>query len=275
MADVKWIKIAADIFDNRKIRQIECLPEGDGIIVIWFKLLCLAGNINDNGMVYFAKDIPYTDQMLAVHFNRPITLVQMALATFENFGMIEIVDNLLHVSNWEKYQNVDGMEKIKEQNRIRQKRWRDQQKKLLSDAANVNNVSPNVRITQPNAVDIDIELDIDKDNNLNKDLSLNLNSNDLNKDKGQKRFAPPSVEEVRAYCLERNNSVDPEHFVSYYTSNGWFVGKNKMKDWKAAVRTWERNGYISNTRNGYVSNAPKGANGIAISEGNSDLDELF
>lgn len=55
-----------------------------------------------------------------------------------------------------------------------------------------------------------------------------------------KRFVPPSVDEVRVYCLERGNSVDPQRFVDYYSSNGWMVGKTKMKDWKAAVRTWEQ-----------------------------------
>jgi hypothetical protein len=55
-----------------------------------------------------------------------------------------------------------------------------------------------------------------------------------------KRFAPPTVDEVRAYCLERGNCVNPQRFVDYYSSNGWMVGKNKMKDWKAAVRTWEQ-----------------------------------
>lgn len=61
-----------------------------------------------------------------------------------------------------------------------------------------------------------------------------------------KRFTPPTVEEVAAYCKERQNNVDAEMFVDYYTSNGWHVGKNSMKDWKAAVRTWERQGW-----NGY------------------------
>ena len=55
-----------------------------------------------------------------------------------------------------------------------------------------------------------------------------------------KRFIPPSVDEVRAYCQDRQNGVDPQRFVDYYTSNGWMVGKNKMKDWKASVRTWEK-----------------------------------
>lgn len=57
----------------------------------------------------------------------------------------------------------------------------------------------------------------------------------------RKRFLPPTVEEVRAYCRERGNNVDPQRFVDYYSSNGWMVGKNRMKDWKAAVRTWEQN----------------------------------
>ena len=58
--------------------------------------------------------------------------------------------------------------------------------------------------------------------------------------KPTKRFTPPTVDEVRAYCQGRQNGVDPQRFVDYYTSNGWMVGKNKMKDWKAAVRTWEQ-----------------------------------
>lgn len=60
-------------------------------------------------------------------------------------------------------------------------------------------------------------------------------------DSGSKKFIPPTVEEVRDYCSERNNGIDPEAFVDFYTSKGWMVGKNKMKDWKASVRTWERN----------------------------------
>ena len=69
-----------------------------------------------------------------------------------------------------------------------------------------------------------------------------------------KRFAPPTVDEVRDYCFERGNSVDPQRFVDYYTSNGWMVGKNKMKDWKAAVRTWEQkeNTKPANRKNGNV-----------------------
>ena len=80
--------------------------------------------------------------------------------------------------------------------------------------------------------------------NVDAQVRLGKDSQDkdsLGEDKGRaKRFTPPTLEEVEDYCLERGNSVDPERFIDYYTSNGWKVGKNTMKDWKAAVRTWEK-----------------------------------
>lgn len=156
MAEVKWIKMATDIFDNRKIRQIESMPEGDSIIVIWVKLLCLAGNINDSGMVYFTREIPYTEQMLSNQFNRPIATVQMALRTFQQFGMIELIDNILHISNWGKYQNIDGLEKIREQTRKRVAKHREN-KKLLEC-----NATCNVTVTDGNAIDIEEEREKEK-----------------------------------------------------------------------------------------------------------------
>ena len=170
MADIKWIKIVTDMFDNRKIRQIECLPDGDSIIVIWMKLLCLAGQTNDNGMVYFTKDIPYTEQMLSQQFNRPLTTIQMALKTFEQFGMVELVDNILHISNWEKYQNIEGMEKIREQTRKRVAKHRANQKLLES------NVTCNVTVTQSNATDKDIDKDRDKgiENNIHTATAVRI-----------------------------------------------------------------------------------------------------
>lgn len=160
---VQWIKIAVDMFDNRKIKQIESMPEGDALVVIWVKLLCLAGNVNDYGHIYFTQEVPYTEQMLATEFGRPLVTIQLALRTFERFGMIEIIDDILHISNWERYQNIEGMEKIKEQNRKRQKKFYDKKHGKLP------NVRPNVSITEPNATDIEeekeeeIELEEDKE----------------------------------------------------------------------------------------------------------------
>ena len=70
-------------------------------------------------------------------------------------------------------------------------------------------------------------------------VNVNVNDNEVI-GKKRKRFIPPTLEEVKKYCIERNNSVDPQRFIDFYSSKGWMVGKNKMKDWKASVRTWER-----------------------------------
>lgn len=229
MSDVKWIKMSVELFDNRKIRQIESLPEGDSIIVIWMKLLCLAGNINDSGMVYFTKEIPYTEQMLATQFNRPMPTVQLALSTFQQFGMIDIIDDIVYISNWEKYQNVEGMELIREQTRKRVAKHRANQKKLEG------NVTCNVTVTQRNATDIDI----DKDKEIDRDID---NNNSAPVSAKNHRFIPPTVDEVRAYIAEKGfQNVNAEAFVDFYESKGWYVGKNKMQKWKAAVSNWERN----------------------------------
>src|SRR5574344_1466052 len=148
MSEIHWIKLSTDMFDSRKIRQIESLPEGDGIIVIWVKILCLAGKINDCGMVYFTKDIPYTEQMLSQYFNRPLNLVTLALHTFESFHMIEIVDDFLKVSGWEEHQNIEGMEKVREQSRVRVARFRENKKKNL-----LPTVSGNATVTLRNGTD--------------------------------------------------------------------------------------------------------------------------
>jgi hypothetical protein len=71
----------------------------------------------------------------------------------------------------------------------------------------------------------------------NKDESIKEESN--KEPKKNSRFTPPTLEEVINYCKERNNSVDPQRFINFYESKGWMVGKNKMKDWRASVRTWE------------------------------------
>ncbi|MBO4284293.1 MAG: phage replisome organizer N-terminal domain-containing protein [Clostridia bacterium] len=230
MAEIKWIKLSTDVFNNRKIRQIECMPDGDTIIVIWFKILALAGEINDSGQVYLTKEIPYTEQLLATQFNRPIATVRLALQTFQQFGMIEIIDNLILVSNWEKYQNIEGMERVREQTRLRVARFREN--KRLAEC----NATSNATSRYGNAGEEEKEEDKDK------------NSPPIVPPTGEtppssKRFSPPSVEEVADYCRERNNGVNAEQFVDFYSSKGWKVGSNPMKDWKAAVRTWEqRNG---------------------------------
>lgn len=156
--------MATNIWDNRKIVQIESLPDGDTIIVIWLKLLCLAGTTNDSGMVYFTKEIPYTEQMLSTLFNRPLATIQFALKVFQEFKMISIIDDFLQISNWKKYQNIEGMDKIREQNRIRKQNQRERQKIMIEQDMS-RDMSRDV--TQQNKIKNKKEdIDKEKDNKL-------------------------------------------------------------------------------------------------------------
>ncbi|MBQ9697441.1 MAG: phage replisome organizer N-terminal domain-containing protein, partial [Acidaminococcaceae bacterium] len=134
MDGLKWIKLATGIFDNRKIKQIELLPEGDSILVIWVKLLSLAGVINNCGLIYVTKDIPYTEETLAGELRRPINTVRLALATFKKFGMIQIrEDNLIQITGWAKHQGSSAaIESGAVKNKLRQQRYRDRQKMLVA-----------------------------------------------------------------------------------------------------------------------------------------------
>ena len=135
MAAVKWIKVVTDIFDDEKMLMIEGIPSADSIMVIWFKLLCLAGKSNNSGVFIFNDRIPYTDEMLATIFRRDINLVRLALRTFEQFGMIEIVDNVITIPNWSKHQTLDAYERQKERDRLKKQKKRAAQKALISAQA--------------------------------------------------------------------------------------------------------------------------------------------
>ena len=162
MADVKWIKLATGLPDNRKIKQIRRLPEGDTLALMWVFLMCLAGATNDEGMVYFTPEIPFTDEMLADQFDIDINTIRLGLATFQRFGMIQVVDNIICLSHWERWQAVDGLSVIREQTRKRVARHRERQKLAAG------NVTGNVTVTQGNATDKDI--DIDKEEDKNKEI---------------------------------------------------------------------------------------------------------
>jgi len=146
------------MFDNRKIRHLRRLPDGNNIVLIWVMLLTMAGRCNANGMIFLTENIPYTPKMLADELDFEENTVKLALTALEQLNMVVMDQGFFSIAGWEEYQNIEGMEKIREQNRIRQKKWYDKQKALP-------NVTPNVRITQPNATEEDKEkeLDIDRD----------------------------------------------------------------------------------------------------------------
>lgn len=188
MADVKWIKITTDIFDDDKILLIESMPDADALIVVWFKLLCLAGKQNNSGVFLMNDRIAYTEEMLATIFRRPLNTVRLALDTFESFGMIDRLDGVITIPNWEKHQSIDQLEKIKEQTRNRVARHREKQKEITC------NVTSNATVTDGNATD---KIRIDKNREEEKRI-----------DKNTKEAKPPVV-------YYPNDSILNDAFADY------------------------------------------------------------
>ena len=171
MAEVKWIKLNTAMFDNSKIKYIRTLPEGNNMVLIWVMLLSKAGKCNSNGFIFLTENIPYTPQMLAAEFGYDVYLIELALGTFANLNMIQLEDHIIKIAGWEEHQNIDGLDRIREQTRKRVAKYRENQKQLPC------NVTDNVTVTSSNAIEEEKEKDIDIDiNNISKDI---LSSNKL------------------------------------------------------------------------------------------------
>ena len=155
MSDVKWIKIVTNIFDDEKILLIESLPSADSIIVIWFKLLCLAGKNNNNGVFIMSDKIAYTDEMLATIFRRDVNTVRLALKTFETYGMIEIIDGVITIPNWGKHQNFDKIEQKTAYMKEYMRDYREKQKKKIECKSNCKTNSKSNSKSNVSEADID------------------------------------------------------------------------------------------------------------------------
>lgn len=161
MAEVKWIKLDVSIPDNKKIKRIRKMPDGNNIVLFWVFLLSRAGESNQKGGLFFTENVPYTEDDLAADFDFSSEFVRFAIMTLEKYKMIELYDHIIFIKNWDEYQKMDKLEKLQEQNRVRQANYREKQKLIAN-----NNVTSNGEVTEDNATDIelDIELDIEKEN---------------------------------------------------------------------------------------------------------------
>jgi predicted phage replisome organizer len=237
MADVKWIKIVTDIFDDEKILLIESMPDADSIIVIWFKLLCLAGRQNNSGVFLMNGRIPYTEEMFATIFRRKLNTVRLALKTFEQYGMIEIINETVTIPNWGKHQALDQIERNREYMKNYMRKRREEQRLLVEGESGCKS---NSKVNGKSNVN-------GADKNREDKKRLDKSREDETK---RKRFTAPTVDEVEAYAQEKGyTGFSAERFVDYYESKGWLVGKSPMKDWRAAVRGWasrDRSGKQSN-----------------------------
>lgn len=220
MAEIKWIKIATNIFDDEKLLLIEHLPEADAIVVIWFKLLCMAGKQNNNGVFMLNDRIAYTEEMLATIFRKPLNVVRLALATFEQYGMIEVIDNVITIPNWEKHQNIDKLETLKEQTRLRVAKHRERQKQLIEN----NNEKCNVTETLRNALEEDKEED--KNKNIIIDIVEYLNA----KTNSSYRYSSDKTKRVITARLNEGFNLDDFKKVIDIKCTQW-LGDEKMEQY--------------------------------------------
>ena len=157
MPEVKWVKLTTDMFDNRKIKHLRRLPEGNNIVLIWVMLLTMAGRCNSGGMIFLTENIPYTAKMLADELDFEENTVLLAIDALTKLDMIVTDDGFFTIAGWEEYQSADKLAEIREQTRKRVAKCRE--KKLLSQG----NASCNVTVTLGNALEEEKEEDKEKE----------------------------------------------------------------------------------------------------------------
>ncbi|WP_297430379.1 phage replisome organizer N-terminal domain-containing protein [Clostridium sp.] len=174
MADIKWIKLATCMPDDEKMKLIDAMPERDTIHYVWIRILLLGGKLNADGEIFLSEGKPLTANMLAILFSRPIDAIKLALKVLSRFGMIEIdTDKVIKIVNWDKHQNIEGMERVREQNRKRTENHREKKKEEKKGAKS------NKEETQKNEVlEEDIDLEENQDLDENKTIKEKKNSKD-------------------------------------------------------------------------------------------------
>lgn len=216
-----WLKLKKDFFKRHDIKIIEDMENGKDYILFYLKLLC--ESLDHNGSLRFSDTIPYNEKMLSTITGTNIDIVRSAMKVFTSLEMIEILDDqTIYMREVEKMigGETDSAERVRRHRALKQGQ----------------SLQCNAPVTICNE---DIEIDIDREIKKEKEVSAD-ESADTPQKRGEKRFSKPTVEEVAAYCQERNNNVDPQRFWNFYEAKGWKIGKSPMKDWKACVRTWEK-----------------------------------
>jgi len=143
---------------NKKIKRIRTLPEGNNIVLIWVLLLAQAGECNKSGALYLTDTLPFRVDDLAVEFDFEIQVINLAIITLEKFSMIEVFDEVIYIKNWGEYQNIDGLEKMREQARVRTASYREKLKQIPPC-----DVTCDVTVTHCDATELDLDKDLDKE----------------------------------------------------------------------------------------------------------------
>lgn len=221
-----YLRLKDNFFDSDELKILESMKDGYLYSNILLKLYLRS--LKNDGKLVVNDRIPYNAEMLASVTGHQIGTVKQALSIFKDLGLIDVLENgaiyMLDIQNFIGKGSSEADRKREYRQRIETDR---------------TNVQTNLReISEKSPPEIEIELEKEIKIEIEKEIDSSASTTTK-----RKRFEKPSISDIKQYCMERNNNVNAEQFYDYYESNGWKVGKNSMKDWKAAVRTWERSEY--------------------------------
>lgn len=229
-----YLRLKDNFFDSDELKILESMKDGYLYSNILLKLYLRS--LKNDGKLVVNDRIPYNAEMLASVTGHQVGTIKQALSMFKELGLIEILENgaiyMLDIQNFIGKGSTEADRQRLYDRRISEER---KQKKLTQS----RNLEEILKKSTP-----EIEIELEKDIKIEKEIHSSAKSTTTKR----KRFEKPTLSEIKAYCIERNNNVDAQHFFDYYESNGWKVGKNSMKNWQAAVRTWEKNSYTNTTK---------------------------
>lgn len=224
-----YLRLKDNFFDSDELKILESMKDGYLYSNILLKLYLRS--LKNDGKLVVNERIPYNSEMLASVTGHQVGTIKQALSMFKELGLIEVLENgaiyMLDIQNFIGKGSTEADRQRLYDRRISEERKQNK----LTQSRNLEEIC---KKSTP-----EIEIELEKDIEIEKEIHSSAKSTTTKR----KRFEKPTLSQITQYCLERNNNVNAEQFYDYYESNGWKVGKNSMKDWKAAVRTWEKNNY--------------------------------
>lgn len=223
-----YLRLKDNFFDSDELKILESMKDGYLYSNILLKLYLRS--LKNDGKLVVNDRIPYNAEMLASVTGHQAGTIKQALSIFKDLGLIDVLENgaiyMLDIQNFIGKGSTEA-----DRQRLYDRRISDERKqKKLTQSRNLEEI---LKKSTP-----EIEIELEKEIKIEKEIDSSASTTTK-----RKRFEKPTLSEIEQYCIERNNNVNAEQFFDYYESNGWKVGKNSMKDWKAAVRTWERSEY--------------------------------
>ena len=219
-----YLRLKDNFFDGDELKILESMKDGYLYSNILLKLYLRS--LKNDGKLVVNDRIPYNAEMLASVTGHQIGTIKQALSIFKDLGLIDVLENgaiyMLDIQNFIGRGSSEADRK------------REYRQRIETDRTNVQTKVREISEKSPPEIEIELEKEIKIEKEIDSSASTTTK---------RKRFEKPTLSEIKAYCIERGNKVDAQHFYDYYESNGWKVGKNSMKNWQAAVRTWERSEY--------------------------------